>query len=316
MISKSQFRLLSHLIEMADSDAPMSTLADSLDWSSGHTSRVVSELEAYGCVQTETRGRRKVVSLTDIKPIEELEELITEYSHVDLPELIAGSGLRILYYLDQSRTATEIAERSDTSRATVYRRLDDLQQVGIIGKSTSQYQLNTPFTTLSSIARGLYHHKHRREARQYTGGISIQWETHDEYLFTCDSDIDAEGFYLTGPALFDEFDIPLLTRERRHYIRSDRLSEVTPAELVCHTLLIDDGPRYRTYCLLLIQKHEIKESTLRRRADHYQHEAEFELYAIVDELIKYLDTEGETTADQLPEWEEFKRTAADYEINL
>lgn len=316
MISKSHFQLLSHLIDGAESEVAMSTLADQLEWSLGHTSRVVSELERYGYVQTEEQGRRKLVSLTDIEPIEQLEGLMTEYGHVDFPELIAGAGLRILYYLNHSRTATELAERSDTSRTTVYRRLNDLQQVGIVGKSKSQYQLNDPFTTLSTVARGLYHHKHRREARQYASGIRIQWERHNEYLIACDSNISADGFYLTGPSLFGEFDIPLFTRNRRHYIRSDQLSTVTPAELVCHTLLIDDGSRYRTYSLLLIQKYNIERTTLRERAEHYLPEANLDLRAIVDELIKYLETKGAATTDQLPEWEEFKRTAADYEITV
>ncbi|QSG08834.1 winged helix-turn-helix domain-containing protein [Halapricum desulfuricans] len=235
---------------------------------------------------------------------------------MDFPQLIAGSGLQILYYLDHSRTATEIAEHSTVSRATVYRRLDDLQQVGIVGKSTSQYQLNDPFRTLSSIARGLYHHRHRREAQRHTGKISIHWETHDEYLFTCDGDIEADGFHLTGPARFEAFDVPLLTREQRQYIRSDRLADVTPADLICHTLLVDDGPRYRTYCLLLMEKQAVEPSALQDRAAHYQPEAALDVRAVVDELLEYLETDGEVTTDQLPEWEEFKRTAAEYDITL
>ena len=316
MLSKSHIQLLSHLLGTTDSELSVTYLADALDWIHGHTSRIVSELKGWGCIRTETRGRQKIVSLTDIEPIEELEELTTEYSHVDFPEVIAGSGLQILYYLDHSRTATEIAEHSSVSRATVYRRLDDLQQVGIVGKSTSRYQLNDPFTTLSSIARGLYHHRHRREAQRHTGKINIQWETHDEYLFTCDSDLEADGFYLTGPGLFEAFDIPLLTRDQRYYIRSNRLSDVTPADLICHTLLIDDGPRYRTYCLLLMEKQAVEASALQERAAHYQPEAALDVRALVDELVEYLETGGEARTDQLPEWEAFKRTATEYDITL
>jgi DNA-binding transcriptional MocR family regulator len=93
----------------------ISTLADRLEWSPGHVSRTVSELEAYGYVQTKQRGRQKLVSLTDIEPIEQLEGLLTEYTHMDLPGLIAGSGLQILYYFEQGRTATELAEQSGVS---------------------------------------------------------------------------------------------------------------------------------------------------------------------------------------------------------
>lgn len=316
MISKSQFQLLSHLIEKSESQVAINTLATQLDWSPGHTSRVVSELQQYGCIQTETSGRTKQITLTDIDPVEQLEGLITEYSHVDFPDVIAGAGMQILYYLTQPRTATELAERSGVSRATVYRRLEDLQRVGIVGKSKSRYQLNEPFIELSAIARGFVHQKHRREAAQYTHGVSLIWETHDEYLFACDSDVTADGFHLTGPARFADFDIPLLTRSRRHYFRSDRMQSVSPPELVCHTLLIDDSSRYRTYSLLLIQHHDIAPEILRTCAADYAVDAEIELVEIVDALLAYLGTGGETTTAQLPAWEEFKSTAADYGITV
>ena len=316
MISKSQLQLLSYIINYSDQGMSISTLAGRLGWSVGHTSRAVSELETRGCVRTRDAGHQKLVTLTDIEPVEQLETLVSEYSHVDFPNLIAGSGLQLLYYLDRHRTATELAEVSDVSRATVYRRLDDLQAVGIIGKSTSHYQLNDPFSTLPSIARGLVHHKHRREAERYADGVSIVWETHNEYLFACKGDIDSDEFHLTGPSLFAEFDIPLITRSRRHYFRRPRITTVSPAELVCHTLLIDDDPRYRIYCLLLIKQEEIGRGTLKERAQHYDPEADIDLLAVVDELIEYLEVEGAVTSDRLPSWEDFKSTAADYEISV
>lgn len=316
MIKETHFHLLSYLIEEGESEMGISTLAERLDWSSSHTSRIVSELEEYGYVQTKQRGRQKLVSLADIEPIEQLEGLITEYSHMNLPDLIAGTGLQVLYYLDKGRTATELAEISGVSRATVYRRLDKLQKVGIVGKSKSQYCLNEPFTPLATIARGLIHHKHRRESEQHTSRIKFLWETHDEYLFACDDEVIDEGFYLTGPSLFAEFEVPLLTRDRRHYLRTDRLSEITPVELVCHTLLIDHGSRYRTYCLLLIQRHNIERTPLKECAEHYSPETTVDLRSIVTDLVEYLESEGAVTTEQLPQWEEFKRTARDYEISV
>ena len=316
MMSKSHFQVISQLIEGGDPELSVSTLADQLQWSTSHASRVITKLEAYGCVQTTQNGREKLVSLTEIEPIEQLEALFTEYRHMNLTALIAGAGLQILYYLDQGRTATELAERSGVSQATVYRRLDDLQLVGVIGKSKSWYRLNDPFTVLVSIARGLFHQKHRREAGKHAAGLNFLWEIHDEYLFACDSDISAKGFYVTGPALFGEFGVPLLTRDRRHYLRTDRVTEVDPVELVCHALLVDDGSRYRTYCLLLIQNQDLDRTALRERAEHYDPEATIDLRGIVDGLIDYLETSGDTTAEHLPKWEEFKQTAREYEVTL
>lgn len=316
MVEESHFRLLSYIILGAESKISISALANQLDWSPGHTSRVVSGLEAHGYVQTKQSGRQKLVSPTNIEPVEQLEGLLAEYRHMDLPTLIAGSGLLVLYYLDKARTATELAERTSVSQATIYRRLDDFQRVGVVGKSASQYRLNDPFAVLAPIARGLLHQKHRREAQQRTSGLKFVWETHNEYLFACDEDITAEGFYLTGPALFEAFDIPLLTRDRRHYFRTDRLSEITPAELVCHTLLIDTGSRYRTYCLLLMQQQEIERTVLRERVEHYLPESTINLCAIIEELIEYIETEGTTTTEQLPKWQDFKQTAREYGITV
>lgn len=316
MVSESHFRVLSHLIEEDVSEVSISTLADQLEWSPGHTSRVVSDLESYGYVHTERTGREKLVTLSDIGPVAQLEGILTEYSHMDLPGLIAGSGLQLLYYLDEERTAPELAERSGVSQATVYRRLEEFQRVGVVGKSKSQYRLNDPFTALASIARGLFHQTHRREAEEHTSGLKFHWESHDEYLLACDTDINAVGFYETGPARFGDFDIPLLTRDRRHYFRTDNLAEITPAELVCHTLLIDDSSRYRTYCLLLIEGQDIDRPELHKRAAHYLPEANLDLRAIVDDLFEYLETEGETATEKLPQWNEFKQTASEYEVTL
>lgn len=316
MVSESHFRVLSHLIEEDVSEVSISTLADQLEWSPGHTSRVVGDLESFGYVSTERSGREKLVSLTDTEPIGQLEGILAEYSHMDLPGLLAGAGLQVLYYLDEGRTGPELAERTGVSKATVYRRLNDLQRVGVVGKSKSQYRLNEPFTALAPIARGLIHQQHRREAEQHTAGLNFLWESHDEYLFACDSDFSADGFLATGPARFGDFGIPLLTRDRRHYFRTEHLEEITPAELVCHTLLIDDSSRYRTYCLLLIRKQNIERTQLRERVEHYRPEAEPELRAIVDELFEYLETEGDIAHEKLPQWNEFAQTASEYEVTL
>jgi DNA-binding MarR family transcriptional regulator len=316
VLSKSQFQLLSHLIGEAGQEVSISTLAEQLEWSPGHTSRIIAALETNGYVRTSDVGREKRVTAAEIEPIEQLKSLVTEYRHVDFADVVAGAGFEVLYYLDEGRTATEIAERSSVSRATVYRRLDELQTVGIVGKSESRYQLNDSFTDLSSIARGLAHHKHRREAERHTSGVSILWETHAESLFACDDEINADDFHLTGPSLFAEFDIPLLSRTRRHYFHSDRISKVSAPDLVCHMLLISDEPRYRTYCLLVIAGEDLDRDVLHEHAEQYALEADTDLLQILDRLVQYLDTEGDSTSKQLPSWTEFKSTAADYDITV
>lgn len=316
MINESEFRLLSHLVKEREETVGVATLGERLDWSLSHTSRVVAELESTGLISVRETGREKLVALANLEPVEELETLLIEYEHVPFAEVVAGSALVLLYYLDQPRTATELTEMTGLSRATVYRRLDDLQEVGIVGKSRSRFRLNDPFSPLVSIARGVAHHQHKREAEQYTSGVIIVWERHDEYLLACDSEIEASGFHLTGPALLAEFDLQLLTRDRRHYFRSDGLASVSPVDLVCHLLLIDDGPRYRRYCLLLMEACGLDPAALRDRAEQYEPLADIELSATVEELTEYLRTQGAATHPELPSWDEFQSLAAEYEVEI
>lgn len=316
MLTKSEIKLLSEIGEGPGQKAPLQEVAERLGWGDSYTSRVVSSLRGRGYVDTERARTKKLVSANDVQPIEQLGTLTSEFGHVDFPELIAGAGLKVVYYLDEPRTARELAERSHVSRGTVYRRLNELQRVGIVGKNHSNYELTQPFSRLADFARGVAHHEHRQEALKHTTNVTIVWETHDEYLFSCDSALDKDGFHQTGPSMFEDFGVPLLTRERFHYFRSDHLSELTVADLVCHTLLVEDDTRYRTYSLLLLASHDVEPSTLEERARYYEREADHRLTALTAELQAYLDSGGEDTSERLPAWEDFKSTAADYDISV
>ena len=59
--------------------------------------------------------------------------------------------------------------------------------------------------------------------------------------------------------------------EGNYYLFSEEIDAITPAELCCHTLLIDDGSRYRKYCLLLLSHVDIDEEDLREQAVKYQY---------------------------------------------
>lgn len=316
MLSVSEIRLLSEMSSGSLQDVNLNELADHLDWSVSHVSRVVSRLQERELLQADREGGEKIVRLPNARPIEQFSGLVRKFPHVDFPEYIAGSALRMCYYLDTGRTASELAELSGVNRTTVYRRLESLQHVGIVGKDHSQYALTEPFRPLSEFARSLAHHDHRHEATQLATGVYVIWETLDEYLIGCQSELTDDGLYQTGPAIFERFGIPLLTREQRHYFRTDRLSKITPADLVCHTLLIEDSTRYRSYCLLLIAGQEITDSSLSERANHYNISSGVNLEEIVQDLYTYLETGGNGASDVLPEWKDFQEMAADYNISV
>ncbi len=118
------------------------------------------------------------------------------------------------------------------------------------------------------------------------------------------------GQISVGLARFATFDLQFLLTGHHYYVYSEELDAVSSAELCCHTLLIDDGSRYRSYCLLLLSHVDIDKEVLREQAAKYGLEDE------IDALLRYLETHGEVDDNRLLEWDEFQELAADYEVRL
>jgi len=137
---------------------------------------------------------------------------------------------------------------------------------------------------------------------------TILWEDYDEFLAQAETEIDAEAFHETGLARFAAFDLQFLLTDHRYYVYSEEPDAVSPAELCCHTLLIDDGSRHRSYCLLLLSHVDIDEEDLREQAVKYG------LEDVIDALLQYLETQGEVEDDRLLAWSEFQKLAGEYEI--
>lgn len=64
---------------------------------------------------------------------------------------------------------------------------------------------------------------------------------------------------------------------KRYYFYSEHIDAVEPPGLCCHTLLIDDDTRHRSYYLLLLS--HVDEDTLRDAASKY---------GLADEIVTLL----------------------------
>ncbi|WP_226024055.1 helix-turn-helix transcriptional regulator [Halomicrobium salinisoli] len=303
-------RIELEVLATVDRGDTISELATKLDHSESYLSRAVGDLVEKGLVYTERDGRRKRVVLSDARAVELYQDLVRQHSHIDFPELLTGKALEVLYYLDQPRTVSEIADRSDNYRNTVNRVLKRFRDRGLVGTADSHYEFNADFDRLHEFAGELAHHLHRHRLEAVAPKGSILWEDFHEFLAQAETDIDAEGFHETSLARFAAFDLQFLLTGHRYYFYSEDLDAVSPAELCCHTLLIDDGSRHRSYCLLLLSHVDVDEEDLREQAAKYGLEDE------IDALLRYLETHGEVDDDQLPEWDEFRELAADYEVPL
>lgn len=288
----------------------ISDIAATLDHSESYVSRAVAALSEKNLVYTERDGRRKRVIPSDARAVEVYRDLVRQYSHIDFPELLTGKSLEVLYHLDRPRTVSEVAAASGNYRNTVNRILKRLQNRGLVGTEDGYYHFNGEFDRLHDFARQLVHQLHRQRLESVVPSGTILWESHDEFLAQTEAELDAENFHETGLARFAAYDLQFLLTGHRYYFYSEELESLPAADLCCHTLLIDDDTRHRSYCMLLLGHVDVDEAVLRDRAAKYGLEDE------IAALLRYLETEGDVEDDKLPAWAEFQELAADYEVTL
>ena len=306
MLRRIELEVLS-TIEPGDT---VSKLATKLDHSESYLSRTIADLVEKGLVYTERDGRQKRIIPSDSRAVEVYQSLVRQHSHIGFPELLTSKTLEVLYYLDQPRTVSEIADQSDNYRNTVNRVLKQLRDRGLVGTDNGYYNFNGDFDRLHEFAYELAHHLHRQRLEAVASNGTILWEDYDEFLTQTETEVETEHFHETGLARFAAFDLQFLLTRHRYYFYSENVKEVSPAELCCHTLLIDDDTRHHSYCLLLLSSIDVDKSELREQAAKYGLEDE------IDGLIQYFETQGALENDRLPQWNEFQDLAADYEVPL
>ena len=303
MYTEAELQVLATL----KSDSSISELADDLNRSVNYTSELVERVETKGLVNAHRSGKTKRVQRSDAKTVELFDTFVQQYSHIPFPELLDGATLRVLYYLDSSRSATDLADLVGVHRSTVHRALSPLQDRGIVYKSDGQYVINDEFEGLVGLAQEFAHLRNRTRITEYVDLYTILWESPDEFLVQTDDVIESDAFVTTGPERFQTFDLPLLARQRWYYLYSASKDNISVAELCCHMLVIDDGVRTRSYCLLLLKSEEVDRGEVLAFAETYG------VSTVVSDLLSYLDTEGEERGDRLPTWSEFRELADEYE---
>jgi DNA-binding MarR family transcriptional regulator len=304
--TKAELRALKTL----QGESTVSGLAEKLDRSRSYVSELVDRMESKGLVHTSREGKQKQINRSDARAIELFDSFVQQYTHIPFPELLGGATLRILYYLQSPATATQLAKQVDVHRSTVHRSLSPLENRGMIYKSDGKYTLNDEFEELSTLAREFAHLRHRHRVEDHAESFTLLWESLDEFLVQTHDEIEEDAFHLTGPELFQAYDLPLMARQRRYYLYSESVDEVSPAELCCHMLVIDDGTRSQSYCLLLISETAIDRDALLQAAEKYEVDEQ------VSNLLEYLDTEGEIRSGRLPRWDEFRELADEYWVTI
>jgi len=266
MLTEGEVRALTVL----HGEQTVSEFATQLDRSLSYTSELIDRLEATGTHRDASTRETKQIRPSDAKALELLADITQEYSHIEWPELLSGATLRVLYYLETPRVATELARRADIHRSTVHRALDPLQHRGIIYETDEDaYALNEGFERLSTLAREFVHHDHRQTVEQHTDTYTILWDHSTSSSCRPTDEIADDNFIPTGPERFQTYDLPLLARDRRYYLYSETMNDLSPATLCCHMLVIDSGARTQSYCLLLLSHVDVDRDELRTQATKY-----------------------------------------------
>jgi len=214
----------------------ISEFTTELDHSASYPSRAVGDLVEKGARLHGTRRPAKTSRPVGCSRRRTLPRRRTSALPHRLPRTAAGKALEVLYYLDQPRTVSEIANRSDNYRNTVNRVLKRFRDRGLVGTDDGRYDFNADFHRLHEFARELAHYLHRQRLEAVAPKGTILWEDDDEFLAQTETEIDAEAFHETGLARFAAFDLQFLLTGHRYYVYSEELDEVSPAELCCHTL--------------------------------------------------------------------------------
>lgn len=304
MYTEAEFRVLA----AARSEPTVSALAKDLDRSVNYVSELLDRLEEEGLTYTTRVGKTKHVYRSGARAIELFDKFVQRYPHIPFPELLGGATLRVLYHLDSPASATTLADRAGVHRSTVYRSLSPLRHRGIVYQDDGRFALNDEFEELATLAREFAHHRNRNRVEAHVDTYALLWESLDEFLVQTDEPIEADAFHVTGPERFQAYDLPLLARQRRYYLYSESTDEISPADLCCHTLVIGDDTRSRSYCLLLLSKVDVDRDELLDVA------AQYDVEDSVRSLVEYLDTDGETRTETLPTWDEFRNLADEYGI--
>ncbi|PTD93921.1 transcriptional regulator TrmB [archaeon SCG-AAA382B04] len=306
MLGETEIKLLLNL----EGKKPLKEVAKKLDLSQSYTSQLVSKLQEKGLIKTEKSGKKKLVYRVENQTIENLQEIKNFYPHIQPAKTLSRKTLPLLYYLDEPMTVKELAEETGNYRNTVNRILKKLKNRGLVQKNGSQYKLNKDFKILNELAKSYAHLQHRREISSHVSTFTILWESLKEFLVQTPEEIDYKKYHQTGPELFRRFDLPLTTTGRKYYFYSEGKREIGSKDIVCHTLLIDKGTRYQSYCMLLLKKEDIDREGLVKKAER------FGVEKTVKSIIKYLETRGEKKTSEQPTWGELKDLASDYGVKI
>ncbi|WP_246989774.1 MarR family transcriptional regulator [Halorientalis marina] len=316
MLTKASLALLDAL--SAGREAAPDELATETGYSQDHIYDVLDGLIEDGLL-SEARGskNRRLVRVTDHPVVESYRNLRSNLGHVDWTEILSPATLRVCWYLDEPRRVTEIADRLDITRQGVHNALSPLKHRAMLSPSGPEYALTDDLSPLLTFAREAVTHEHRSRVRELAPSATVEWCDPKRALVRVQTSEDttalesAAEWRVTGLARFQEYGLQFfLAGEPAFWYAPDE--DLTPSEVVCHTLVLDSGSRRVSYSMLLIEKLDIDQETLIETATWY------DLETAVAAMYRPLHGDFEVSEDLpifLPSESEFSALKEQYGVS-
>lgn len=314
MLTKAGLAVLDVL--MSGREATSDELVAETEYSRKHVYRVLDDLLTAGLL-SESRGHhnQRRVRVTDDPVVEAYRRLTSDLGHVEWPELLSPATVRVCWYLDEPRRVVAIAERLGISRQGVHSALSPLKDRAMLSPSGPEYALADDLQPLLEFVRAVVTHQHRERVRRLAPSATVEWCDPKRSLVRVHEPEDtsalqsSEDWQLTGLAKFREFGLQFfLSGEPAFWY--DCTGELTPAEVVCHTLVLDSDSRRTSYAMLLIEEADIGEESLTSSAEWYGLEtAVSEMYLAIEGDFESVKTEDV----RLPTESEYSALKTQYE---
>lgn len=297
------------------------TTVQDLAAETGHSTtqvyRVVDELHDEGLI-AESRGHhnQRVLRATAHPVVEAYRTLTSNLGHVDWPDLLSPAVIRVCWYLAEPCRVRTIADRLDVTRQAVHHALSPLKDRAMLSPSGPEYALASDLQPLLEFTRAVITHEHRTRVRRLAPSATVDWcdpkralvHVHD--ADDTDTLRDADEWEMTGLARFEAFGLHFfLAGEPAFWYAPDE--ELSPAQIVCHSLVTDTGSRRVSYALLLVEHRDIEEDALLDTANWY------DLVPIVSAMYRFLHDDGERPIDgeaTLPSPREYESLKAQYGV--
>ena len=298
-------------------EATPSDLMKDTTYSQEHVYRVIDDLLAAGLL-TESRGphNQRRVRVTDDPVVETYRRLNSKLGHVQWSEVLSPATLRICWYLDQPRRIAAIADRLGISRQGAHKALSPIKNRAILSPAGPEYALAEDLKPLLEFVQAIITNEHRTKVRSLASSAMVEWCDPIRALVRTrepkDTDIlrSAEDWQLTGLAKFQEFGLQFFLSGEPAF-RYGPTEELTPVEVICHTLMLSSDSRRMSYAMLLIEQAEIDRDALISTASWYGLETE------VSEICRALQGDFTPTDDgetHLPSESEYSALKAQYEV--